>query len=121
MSSLGRSSKATYIALRITELTSIPLFALLVLYIVSGYGILNPLVVEVLTGLSYTEALRLHTSPVIRVAFIATAITHTYAGFIVLINRRVGKYVKLSTILTGLITAITTYILGLTILAEITK
>lgn len=81
----------------LVETTSLPLLVLTLVMILSGYGMLYPMLIESLTlGLiGYGEAARIHTNPLIRAGFTLLALIHGLAGSILLVERYVkNPFVK---------------------------
>jgi len=109
--------RATYIALLITEVTSIPLLTVAAIMILSGYGIMNPQIISNMLGIGYTEALKIHLDTVLRTSFIALTLLHSYAGLTILIERRMRRK-EIAIIAYGIATAITLLIVGIAIIAE---
>lgn len=70
-------------AFRIAELTSIPLFILAIVLVLTGYGIVSPRTLSTFTFglLSYENASFLHSYRVIRYGFTVLVLIHSYAGF----------------------------------------
>ena len=65
------------------EVSSVVLAVLLYLFIVSGYGLIEPSAVErySLGLLSYDKCIRLHLSPLVRWLLILSGLVHGYCGF----------------------------------------
>ncbi len=77
----------------VNEAFSIPLALLLTLMIISGYGILYPSKIQVLTGgLTMEEAFyHIHTDKIIRLSLTTLLLIHIHTGLIILVE----KYVKM--------------------------
>ena len=80
-----------YLWLRVVEFTSIPLAVLLLLCVVSGYGMLYPRFFRPL-GLTYRTSTYLHTHPLLRYLTTVLAALHGYGGVVVLSNRYLRRY-----------------------------
>ncbi|WP_440059468.1 hypothetical protein ACSU1N_06685 [Thermogladius sp. 4427co] len=74
--------KLLKLALTIVETTSIPLFVIGVVYLLTGYDMLTP------TRLIPSARL-IHTDSVLRILAISLGFLHSYSGFLLLIARRV--------------------------------
>jgi len=90
VSGVGRA-RYVYLWLRVVELTSIPLAVLLLLYVVSGYGMLYPEFFRPL-GLTYKVSTYLHTHPLLRYLTAVLVALHGYGGLVVLSSRYLGRY-----------------------------
>lgn len=71
----------------LTELTSIPLTALMAVFILTGYGMVSPVLHRL--GLSYALSAALHTSPLLRILLVTLTALHGCAGLAVLTFKRV--------------------------------
>lgn len=117
VSGLFRSrSRETYICLKLIEYTSIPLAICIMLYILSGYGMVSPIFGAL--GFTYRVSVTIHTLPLLRFATAVLSILHLYGGIVVLANRyirdwRVREPIKLLTL------AALSIILILVVLSEI--
>lgn len=94
-------SRETYVCLKIVEYTSIPLAICIMLYILSGYGMISPVFGAL--GLTYRVSAKIHALPLLRLATSLLAILHLYGGVVVLANRyikdwRVREPIKLLTL-----------------------
>jgi len=108
--------------LLILEASSIPLLLLITILILSGYGILYPSQIKLLTGELMTEKLayRIHTDGVIRLLTLILAFIHGYTGLLILIE----KYVRtrlLKNVLILITTIIMVYFYSLMIILDILK
>ena len=72
--------------LRLVEYTSVPLAALMVLYILTGYGMISPALRHL--GLSYALSSNLHTSPALRWLLNALVVLHGYPGLALLARKK---------------------------------
>ena len=80
-----------YLWLRVVEFTSISLAVLLLLCVVSGYGMLYPRFFRPL-GLTYRIFTYLHTHPLLRYLTTVLAALHGYGGVVILFNRYLRRY-----------------------------
>ncbi len=99
-------ARETYFCLRIVEYTSIPLTLCLVLYLLSGYGMISPILS--LVGLTYATSAKIHTLPLLRIAIAVLSILHFYGGALLLLNRnirneRMRKFIKTIVLVIALI------------------
>jgi hypothetical protein len=80
--------------LKLVEYTSIPLTALMVLYILTGYGTISPVLRHL--GLSYAFSVNLHTAPMLRWLLNVLVILHGYPGLALLARKKLklGKLWK---------------------------
>lgn len=78
-------SKLLRYALIIVEVTSIPLIVVGLIYLLTGYQMLEPSI-EI-----FMRPRALHTDVLLRVATIALGTLHAYGGLLLLIARRVRK------------------------------
>ena len=72
--------------LRLVEYTSVPLTALMVLYVLTGYGTVSPALRHL--GLSYALSSNLHTSPALRWLLNALVVLHGYSGLAFLARKK---------------------------------
>ena len=72
--------------LRLVEYTSVPLTALMVLYVLTGYGTVSPVLRHL--GLSYALSSSLHTSPALRWLLNALVVLHGYPGLAFLARKK---------------------------------
>jgi len=72
--------------LRLVEYTSVPLTALMVLYVLTGYGMISPALRHL--GLSYALSSNLHTSPALRWLLNALVVLHGYSGLAFLARKK---------------------------------
>ena len=79
--------------LTIVEASSISLLLLIFILVLSGYGILYPAQIRVLTGglISERLAYKIHTDKIIRMSTITLLFIHGYSGILLLIERRVRR------------------------------
>lgn len=77
--------------LRLVEYSSIPLIALMTLYILSGYGMITPLFNVI--GFTYPTSHKIHTLPLIRYLTSVLTAIHGYCGIIIMANRHVRNVV----------------------------
>lgn len=82
------STRAVYIWLRVVEATSVPLSVFLMLYVLSGYGMILPDLTR-LVGFSYRVSAYLHGHPTLRYLTTVLIALHGYGGFVLLVNRHV--------------------------------
>jgi len=108
------------ISLLLVELTSIPLFILISLYMITAYGMLNPKFIGLITGLNYVTSLRIHTDTLLRMSCVILTMTHSYGGLTLLVTRRVRNRKIASTIIT-LVTLIIVTLASIYLIAEATK
>ncbi|MEM2681081.1 MAG: hypothetical protein QXL11_00205 [Zestosphaera sp.] len=99
-------ARETYFCLRIVEYTSIPLTVCIIFYIVSGYGMVSPILNIV--GLTYSVSAKMHTLPLLRFVTAVLAILHFYGGVMIISSRHVKRekireLIKLITLVTALI------------------
>lgn len=80
-------ARETYFCLKLVEYTSIPLTICIMLYLLSGYGIISP--IFDLVGLAYTVSVKIHTLPLLRFATVVLAMLHFYGGIMLISNRHV--------------------------------
>ncbi len=114
-----RINKYLFILL-VVEALSIPLFLTTILLIISGYGIINPRVVNLLTfGLmNYATSANLHTTEILRISFTILVLIHSYGGLILLSLRRIRNKL-LKNIVSLLSSIITLYVFIILILSEL--
>ncbi|MEM0100476.1 MAG: hypothetical protein QXS24_01865 [Desulfurococcaceae archaeon] len=98
-------------SLIIVEITSFPLFLLTLIYIITGYQMLTPLVI-------FSRPRILHLDRLLRILFVYLFLLHSYAGLIILTARRVRNR-KISDLVMTAITAITALFLALFTLLEL--
>ncbi|RLG82215.1 MAG: hypothetical protein DRO40_08255 [Thermoprotei archaeon] len=108
--------------LPILEGSSIPLLFIITILILSGYGILYPARIKILTGGLMTEGLayKIHTDKIIRLSTLVLLFIHGYAGVLILIE----KYVRtelLKNVLILICTIILVYLYSLMILLDILR
>lgn len=80
-------ARETYLCLRLVEYTSIPLTICIMLYLLSGYGIMSP--IFDLVGLTYAVSVKIHTLPLLRVVTVVLAMLHSYGGIVLISSRHV--------------------------------
>ena len=121
----GRSKEGLtkfVIALRqTTALTAPPLLILAVAMILSGYAIIRPQTTEALYGISYTQGILLHSTPIIRYGFTALALIHGWAGALILTLPKLIKagHIKTAYATITLISALVTYVITPLLIVEI--
>jgi len=104
--------------LRLVEATSIPLAALVALYVLTGYGMVSEALRPL--GLSYAVSARIHTSRELRVLLVALAALHGYPGLALLAHRRVrGEGLRVA--LEALALALTVAFVALCAYAELSS
>ena len=108
------------ISLLLVELTSIPLFILISLYMITAYGMLNPKFIGLITGLNYVTSLRIHTDTLLRISCVILTMTHSYGGLTLLVTRRVRNR-KIASIIITLVTLIIVTLASIYLIAEATK
>ncbi|MCC6015265.1 MAG: hypothetical protein LM564_06140 [Desulfurococcaceae archaeon] len=98
-------ARYVYLWLRVVEATSVPLAVLLLLYVVSGYGMIYPGVL----GLTYRTSSYLHTHPLLRYLTSILVALHGYGGSVLLSSRYLGRYRAARAVaeLLGLVFAVT--------------
>lgn len=74
-------------ALRLVEYTAIPLTVLMLIYVLSGYGMVSA--VPSYLGLTYSVSSRLHTLPLLRYITAVLVAVHAYCGLVIVAYRRV--------------------------------
>lgn len=100
------------IALIIVESTSIPLLVLGLIYLITGYQLLNP-------GLRLIPGARLiHADRLLRISLITLAMLHGYLGSLLLVARRAGRGV-IRDIVTIALTAMIIVIVSIVVYAEL--
>jgi len=108
------------VSLLLVELTSIPLFILMSIYIITAYGMLNPKFIGSITGLNYVTSLRIHTDSLLRITCVILTMTHSYGGLTLLITRRIRNR-KIADIGITLMTIVIVTLTGIYLIAEATK
>jgi len=106
----------------VLEASSIPLLFIITILILSGYGILYPSQIKMLTGGLMTERLayKIHTDKIIRLSALILLFIHGYTGLLILIE----KYVRtrlLKNVLILICTIIMAYFYSLMILLDILR
>jgi len=106
----------------ILEASSIPLLFIITILILSGYGILYPSQIKMLTGGLMTERLayKIHTDKIIRLLTLILLFIHGYTGLLILIE----KYIRtrlLKNVLILICTIIMAYFYSLMILLDILR
>lgn len=99
-------AREAYFCLRLVEYTSIPLAFCIMLYILSGYGIISP--IFSLVGLTYHVSVRIHTLPLLRFVTAVLTILHTYGGVVLILSRhlkneKIKELIKLFTLVVLLV------------------
>lgn len=107
-------ARETYLCLKLVEYTSIPLAFCIMLYLLSGYGIISP--VFNLLGFTYLVSVKIHTLPLLRLVTAALTILHLYGGIIILSSRHIKN--KKIRRLTKLLTLVMILILSLLIVSS---
>ncbi|MEO3993398.1 MAG: hypothetical protein QN229_03710 [Desulfurococcaceae archaeon TW002] len=109
-------ARETYFCLRLVEYTSIPLAFCIMLYLLSGYGIVSP--IFRLIGLTYHVSIKLHTLPLLRFVTALLTILHLYGGVVLILNRHVRSE-KINEIIKLSVLAILLIFLFLIVLSEL--
>ncbi len=122
MKKKDRSNNILYtkVVLILVETTSIPLLFLSIVMILTGYCIVNPRIVSLLTLglLSLNKAYIIHTDPIIRNSFSILLFIHSLSGSILMINRYI-RNVKMKSVTRFLVIILFTYLILLVCLAEL--
>lgn len=105
------NSKLLRYSLLIVEMTSIPLLLLTLIYIITGYQMLTPLIV-------FARPRALHVDRLLRVLFVYLSLAHSYAGLIIMTTRKIRSKKALNFLLITL-AAILTYFLAIFTLIEL--
>ncbi len=106
----------------VVEASSIPLLILILLMILSGYGILYPDKIRMLTGglISDRIAFKIHTDIVIRISIIAILLIHGFTGLLLLSE----KYIRnnlMKKIIILCITVVLVFLLMIPILLDLVR
>ncbi|MCS7104756.1 MAG: hypothetical protein NZ954_04245 [Thermofilaceae archaeon] len=88
------------IYLKLVEITSIPLTVLLLIYILSGYGMVSPSLR--ILGFNYAFSARLHTSPWLRLSIVVLTVLHGHSGLAVLARKKIRSITAWRLVETGL-------------------
>lgn len=92
-------ARAVHRSLKLVEYTAIPLSLTFLLYVLSGYGMISP-ILNVL-GFTFITSTKIHTLPLLRYLTSVLATIHFYCGVVVLTHRRV-KNARLREVLKAL-------------------
>lgn len=73
--------------IRLVDATSIPIAVVMLLYLLSGYGIISSVLRA--PGIDHIFWARIHSSPILRIFTVALAVLHGYCGLVVLAFKRI--------------------------------
>ncbi|USH00381.1 hypothetical protein K1720_02620 [Thermococcus argininiproducens] len=107
-------------AFKIVELTSIPLFILSLILVLSGYGIISPKTLNTFTFglLSYENSSSVHSYVLIRYGFTALLLLHSYAGFEIFGLKKI-RNPKVRTVLSHSLLVVVLYTLWVVTVVEL--
>ncbi|MEM1983049.1 MAG: hypothetical protein QXZ10_02845 [Sulfolobales archaeon] len=107
----------TYRYLKLVEYTSLPLTTALLLYIVSGYGMVSN--IPAIIGFNYPLSSRIHTLPLLRYLTTILVAIHSYAGLAILINRNLWKKPTIKNLLSYINLIYVTFLILIITMSEI--
>ncbi|MEM0345139.1 MAG: hypothetical protein QXP94_03455 [Thermofilaceae archaeon] len=84
------SARRVRFYIRLVDATSVPLAVVMLLYLLSGYGMISRALQQF--GFTYAFWARIHTSPILRIAAVALTVLHGYPGLVVLAFKRVKSH-----------------------------
>ncbi len=107
-------SKKLKLALLIVEATSIPLYVVITIYILTGYQLLFKYVKLI------PNARAIHTDPLLRTSLVILTYLHSISGLYILINRRVRNK-ALKTLLEYVVLIVTATLLVIPLTLELIR
>lgn len=107
------NTKLIRYSLIVVEITSLPLFLLTLIYIITGYQMLTPLVV-------FSKPRILHLDKLLRILYVYLFLMHSYAGLIILTARRVKNKKISNSIMVALTAIVASFLVLFTLLEALT-